>query len=89
MAESSKKVLIGRSGLSISQVGLTFLKNIEVKNLRQSRRLENVNRSKRVSLVPKLKLGNAVSEAPASCLQKTGSWSFQGLGSQPGGWEPA
>ena len=38
-------------------------------------------------LVPKLQLGNAVLEAPASGVKS--SWSLQGKGSQAGAWEPA
>ena len=37
-------------------------------------------------LVPKLQLGNAVLEAPASSVKS--SWSLQGEGSQAGAWEP-
>ncbi len=38
------------------------------------------------SLVPKLKLGNSVTEAPASRLTKL---ELRILGSQSGDWEPA
>ena len=38
------------------------------------------------SLVPKLQLGNAELEAPASGVKS--SWSLQGEGSQAGAWEP-
>jgi len=40
-----------------------------------------------VWLVPKLQLGNAALEAPASRFMA--SWSLQGNGSQAGAWEPA
>ena len=41
----------------------------------------------RNSLVPKLQLGNAALEAPAS--RDTTSWSLPAMGSQAGAWEPA
>ena len=40
-----------------------------------------------ILLVPKLQLGNAALEAPASGVNS--SWSLQGKGSQAGAWEPA
>jgi len=40
-----------------------------------------------VLLVPKLQLGNAAFEAPAS--RNTSSWSLKKMGYQAGAWEPA
>ena len=48
--------------------------------------VSNINRFARL-LVPKLQLGNAALEAPAS--RDISSWSLKTMGSQAGAWEPA
>jgi len=53
---------------------------------KHERHEKNARKSGVVSLVPKLQLGNAVLEAPASRLAKL---ELRSLGSQAGAWEPA